>query len=130
MMDGSIQGNSAMEFTTASLLNPNQTGFRSKRSTEDPLLYLSQTVSDEFQKKPMHRTVLALVDYSRAFDTVWRDALLWKMIQKRIGTRIIRWTQSWLSNRLAYVTFGNASSQKRVMKQGVPKAQSSVHYSS
>ena len=103
------------------LLNPNQAGFRSKRSTEDQLLGLYQTVSDEFQKKPMHRTVLALVDYSRAFDTVWRDALLWKMIQKGIGTRIKRWTQSWLSNRLAYVTFGNASSQKRVMKQGVPQ---------
>ena len=43
------------------------------------------------------------------------------MIQKGIGTRIIRWTQSWLSNRLAYVTFGNASSQKLVMKQGVPQ---------
>ena len=69
----------------------------------------------------MHRTVLALVDYSRAFDTVWRDALLWKMIQEGIGTRIIRWTQSWLRNRLAYVTFGNASSQKGVMKQGVPQ---------
>ena len=43
------------------------------------------------------------------------------MIQKGIGTRIIPWTQSWLSNRLAYVTFGNASSQKRVMKQGFPQ---------
>ena len=94
------------------LLNPNQAGFRSKRSTEDQLLCLSQTVSDEFQKKPMHRTVLALVDYSRAFDTVWRDALLWKMIQKGIGTRIIRWTQSWLSNGW------------RMLRSGMPAARS------
>ena len=68
------------------LLNHNQAGFRSKRSTEDQLLCLSETVSDEFQKKPMHRSVLSLVDYRRAFDTLWRDALLWKMIQKGIGT--------------------------------------------
>ena len=32
----------------------------------------------------MKRTVVALINYSRAYDKVWRDALLMKMSQKGI----------------------------------------------
>ena len=52
------------------LITKNQAGFRAGRSTEDQLLRLSQMVSDGFQEKPMKRTVLALFDYSKAYDTV------------------------------------------------------------
>jgi hypothetical protein len=48
------------------MLTPFQAGFRRKRSTEDQLLRLSQHISDALQRAPVNRTVLALIDYSKA----------------------------------------------------------------
>ena len=45
---------------------------------------LSQSISDGFQQSPMQCTVVALIDYSRAYDKVRRDALLTKISQKGI----------------------------------------------
>ena len=59
-----------------------QAGLRHGRSTEYQLLRLSQSTSDRPQQSSMQRTVVALTDYSRAYDKVWRDALLMKMSQK------------------------------------------------
>ena len=102
-------------------LQDSQAGFRFGRSTEDQLLRLSQSISDGFQSKPMQRTLLALIDYSRAYDRVWRDALLLKMSQQGIPSRIVRWVQAWLSNRLAWVTFDGEKSKPVTLKQGVPQ---------
>ena len=82
------------------LLTPFQAGFRTGRSTEDQLLRLSQSISDEFQQVPMQRTVMALIDYFRAYDKVWRNALLFKLQQMGVPTKMLRWVQAWLSNRL------------------------------
>ena len=58
------------------LLNNNQCGFRNQRCTEDQLITLSQTISDGFHKKPTERTLLTLLDFSKAYDKVWKDGLL------------------------------------------------------
>ena len=60
-------------------ITPYQAGFRPNRGVEDQLIRLSQAISDAFQKKPMERTILCLLDYSKAYDTVWRDNLILKM---------------------------------------------------
>ena len=55
-----------------SILSPRQAGFRLGRSTLDQILYLSQSISDGFNKpRPGSRTILSTVDYSKAFDSVW-----------------------------------------------------------
>ena len=72
------------------LLTPFQAGFRTGRSTEDQLRRLSQSISDGFQHVTMHRTVMALIDYSRAYDKVWRDALFFKMQQMGVPTKMLR----------------------------------------
>jgi hypothetical protein len=52
------------------MLNSDQSGFRPQRSTEDQVIRLSQAISDGFQaKKPSNRTVLALLDFSKAYKT-------------------------------------------------------------
>ena len=51
-------------------LSPVQAGFRPGRSTVDQVL-LSQSIADSFhQSKPGARTVLATVDFAKAFDSV------------------------------------------------------------
>ena len=103
------------------LLNVNQAGFRANKGTEDQLIRLSQSISDGFQAKPMERTVLVLLDYSKAYDTVWRDALVLKMVRKGLPVKLIRWTQNWMSNRINWVTYGGTRSKKITFKQGVPQ---------
>ena len=49
-----------------------QAGFRKNKSTEDQVLRITQHISDGFQSKPAKRTVLAMIDYSKAYDRVWR----------------------------------------------------------
>jgi hypothetical protein len=53
------------------MLNSDQSGFCPQRSTEDQVIRLSQAISDGFQeKKPPNRTVLALLDFSKAYNKV------------------------------------------------------------
>ena len=53
------------------ILSPVQAGFRPGRSTVDQDLFLSQSIADSFhQSKPGARTVLATVDFAKAFDSV------------------------------------------------------------
>ena len=49
-----------------------QGGFRRLRETEDQVLRLTQSISDGFQAKPTLRTILALLDFSKAYDRVWK----------------------------------------------------------
>ena len=63
------------------ILSPVQAGFRPGRSTVDQVLLLSQSIADSFhQSKPGARTVLATVDFAKAFDSVWHSALLSKLL--------------------------------------------------
>ena len=64
-----------------SILSPRQAGFRPGRSTLDHILYLSQSISDGFNKpRPGSRTILSTIDFSKAFDSVWHPALFHKLI--------------------------------------------------
>ena len=54
-----------------SILSRRQAGFRPGRSTLDQILYLSQSILDEFYKpRPGSRTILSTIDFSKAFDSV------------------------------------------------------------
>ena len=69
----------------------------------------------------MRRTVLCLFDYAKAYDTFWRDELIYKMAQMKIPSMIIRWTQGWLTNRHNWVTFNNTRSSTKTFQQGLPQ---------
>jgi hypothetical protein len=97
------------------MLNSDQSGFRPQRSTED------QAISDGFQaKKPPNRTVLALLDFSKAYDKVWRADILAKMLRKGIPVRYVRWIQGFLSNRQARIHLDRTYSRPWVL-EGVPQ---------
>jgi len=53
------------------LLSQSQAGFRPNRTVEDQLIRVSQDISDGLQER--RRTVLGLLDYSKAYDKVWKD---------------------------------------------------------
>ena len=64
-----------------SILFFRQAGSRPGWSTLDQILYLSQSISDGFNKpRPGSRTILSAIDFSKAFDSVWHPALFHKLI--------------------------------------------------
>ena len=54
------------------ILSPLQTRFRTEWSTLDKILYVFMSISDGFSKpKPGSRTIIATIDFSKAFNSVW-----------------------------------------------------------
>ena len=47
-----------------------QAGFRKSRGCEDQINRIVQAIQDCFNKTPMKRSVLLLLDFSKAYDTV------------------------------------------------------------
>jgi hypothetical protein len=86
------------------------------------VIRLSQAISDGFQaKKPPNRTVLAFLDFSKAYDKVWRADLLAMMLRKGVPVRYVRWIQGFLSNRQARVCLNRAYSWTWAMREGMPQ---------
>ncbi len=56
-------------------------------------------ISDGFQATKPKKTVLELLDYSKAFDRVWREDLLIRAIDKGLPTAYAQWLRDFLSNR-------------------------------
>ena len=105
-----------------SILSPRQAGFRPGRSTLDQILYLSQSISDGFNKpRPGSRTILSTINFSKAFDSVWHPALFHKLISAGLPPCFARWTQSFLPERRASVVFQNHKSRSFRVRRGVPQ---------
>ena len=76
-----------------SILFPHQAGFRPGRSTLDQILYLSQSISDGFNKpRSGSLTILSTIDFSKAFDSVWHSALFHKLISAGLPPCFAHWT--------------------------------------
>ena len=98
-----------------------QAGFRKGRCTEDQVLRLSQDVSDGFQRSPSQRTVLALLDYSRAYDRVWREKLLDGLMDAGLPRRFLLWIAAFLRNRQGRVVCDGERGRRRIFRQGLPQ---------
>ena len=105
-----------------SILSPRQAGFCPGRSTLDQILYLSQSISDGFDKpRPGSRTILSAIDFSKLFDSVWHPAFFHKLISAGLPSCFARWTQSFLTDRRACVVFQNHKSRSFRVRRGVPQ---------
>ena len=103
-----------------SILSPRQAGFCPGRSTLDQILYLSQSISDGFNKlRPGTQMILSTIDFSKAFDSVWHPALFHKLISAGLPPCFAHWTQSFLSDRHAGVVFQNHKSRSFRVRRGV-----------
>ena len=83
------------------ILSPTQSGYRKHRSTEDQLALLAQEIENAFQEKK--KTVAVFYDLSKAFDKVWREGLLHKVLQAGVSGRMYKWIRCFLRDRSARV---------------------------
>ena len=78
-----------------SIINHNQIGFRKGFRTYDHIFVLNTTLNSYFShNKPIYAY---FVDYSKAYDSVCRTALLYKLIVNQIRCRFIKLIQSMYS---------------------------------
>ena len=102
------------------ILSPCQASFRPGRSILDQILFLSQSISDGFNKpRPGSRTILSTNDFLKAFDSVWHPTLFHKLTSAGLPPCFARWTQSSLSDRRACVVYQNHKSRSFRVRRGV-----------
>ena len=64
---------------------------------------------------------LTLIDFSKAYDTVWRQKLLISMLEAGIPMTFIRWLHSFLTDRRAREQLHNVCSSSHRFNQGLPQ---------
>jgi hypothetical protein len=74
-----------------------QSGFRKLRRTTDNLLFLTQKVKEQFNRKKKVCTLF--FDISKAFDKVWHAGLLYKLKLINTPQYLINWIRAFLTNR-------------------------------
>ena len=105
------------------ILTSNQAGFRPGRCTTDQVLKLVQEASDTYLlEEGVHNATF--FDYSKAYDMVWRDGLIYKIIQLGIPYRFIRYVRHFLSGRKTTVRINNINSKEFLLKNGLPQGSS------
>ena len=99
-----------------SVLSPTQTGYRKFWSTKDQLAYLARNIEDAFQEK---KKVLAIFfDISDAFDKVWKEGFLVKLVRTGVRYKMYMWIQHFLFARIARVKL-DGDSKKVCLREGV-----------
>ena len=96
-----------------------QSGFMTNHSTDLCLGQLTNFVATGMDKK-MH-TGMILVDLQKAFDTLDHRVLLEKMKYFGFRTSVIKWFESYLSNRKFLVCIDNIFSEPGALRYGVPQ---------
>jgi hypothetical protein len=101
------------------LLPPEQFGYRSERSTINPILEFHTDTTRHANLK--EHTLAVFLDIERAFDRVWHDGLVQKLIKIPINPNFIQLIDSFLSNRTCSVKIKNIKSRPIAHQAGVPQ---------
>ena len=96
-----------------------QSGFRSNHSTYDHLFQIHHfTHLAKVLKKPLP---IIFLDIQKAFDTVWHQALLFKLQQFNVPLYLLKWTNSFLHQRTFFIKHYHYSSNTYFCNAGVPQ---------
>lgn len=96
-----------------------QFGFRPTLSSELQTLRIVEKISESLEKKDT--TAAIFLDVSKAFDKVWHDGLIYKLIRAQIPRKFVKLIECYLKNRTFQVKVENCLSQTRRTTAGVPQ---------
>ena len=104
-------------FESQNLFNPNQFGFRKKRSTELAIFSMISRVCPAFEKKSY--SICVFLDFSACFDTISRQILMKKL--QKYGVRGVphELIKSYFTNRTQSVVYGSSVSTPLSQNIGV-----------
>lgn len=96
-----------------------QFGFRQSHSTIQQLARVTQHIAHNLNLNTP--TGMFLLDIEKAFDTVWHNGLLHKLIKNNVPLDLVKLVQSYLSNRKFRVHMQNSTSDYYNVPAGVPQ---------
>ena len=105
--------------TEHNLLNHDQFGFRRGHSTTLQLCRIADVVTTNFSTKRI--TAMVCLDLSKAFDTVYQDAMVFRLHKLDLPVRLIQLIRNYLSHKTFYVHCNNVSSSRHPITAGVPQ---------
>ena len=97
----------------------NQFGFRKKCSTAHSLIEITEKIKCSIDSSKFGCGIF--IDLKKAFDTVNHQILLQKLEHYGIRGSILKWFESYLTNRKQYVFYNGVSSDVKVISCGVPQ---------
>lgn len=83
------------------------------------MLRVTQAVADGFQRR--QRTVMVLVDFSRAFDKTWKTGILYKLAAMGLPRCLTAWIRAFLTDRQACVKYNGQCGRFRCIREGTPQ---------
>ena len=104
---------------TYNIISPIQAGFRKHHSTLDHAVRLKTEIENSLSVGGI--TVAVFLDFSRAFDLVWIDGLLLKLMRYNIGGNCLKFLRAFLINRSAEVVVDGVNSTKFFPENGTPQ---------
>ncbi|GFT38710.1 putative RNA-directed DNA polymerase from transposon BS [Nephila pilipes] len=97
-------------------------GVRKSHSTTDQILFFCRTIRDAHNFKPTHHTVAALLDLTKAFDSVWKHKLILRLHDSfNIQGKTLSWISDFLQRRFIKVKFNKTLSDTFELSQVVPQ---------
>ena len=100
-------------------LKPHQSGFRRKRQKKDNLLLLIQKVTESFADGK--KALAIFFDIQGAFDRVYHDCLLYKLIRTGLDHQLVCWINNYLRSRTMRVKVEDSYSREIPLHTSVPQ---------
>jgi hypothetical protein len=101
------------------LITKFQSGFRPGDSTVNQLISISNDFGKAIDDGKEIRIIFC--DISKAFDRVWHKGLLYKLKSIGIDDTVLKWFESYLSNRRQQVVINGETSDTKSINAGVPQ---------
>lgn len=104
---------------TARIIPHEQFGFQKGHSTSHQIVRLVKEVRQNFQRG--NSSGLILLDVEKAYDSVWQDAILHKMLLANFPACILKVVRDFLKNRSFQVMVSGYTSDRMRVPFGVPQ---------
>ena len=101
------------------LLSESQCGFRRGLGTMDILLRVEHVIRKSLGSGEI--CVVVYIDLKSAFDKIWREGMIYKLIKLGIKGKIVKWLQNYFSNRKISVNVDGHHSDEIMVTAGVPQ---------
>ncbi|GBN48768.1 RNA-directed DNA polymerase from mobile element jockey [Araneus ventricosus] len=98
---------------------PEQFGFRKSLTTTHQLLRVVEYITSGFEKGEC--TGAVFLDVQKAFDRVWIQGLIHKLIGYKTPPHLLQLLKSYLEERKFAVKIGNSISEAKIMRAGIPQ---------
>ncbi|GFX72217.1 probable RNA-directed DNA polymerase from transposon X-element [Trichonephila clavipes] len=108
----------------SNMIIPQQCGFRPKCSTVHQLLRVTELIHSGFAKHDA--TGIFFLDIAKAFDKIWHDGLLIKLIRLDFPAPLIKSIHSFLTHRSFRVRVDRILSSPRPIRSGLPQGSLSL----